>query len=356
MRRIEGVDVARGVAVLGMVTAHVGPDDHGPLPPGGFSQLADGRSAALFVVLAGVGLALLSGGSRPVDGTRLVQSRLRILVRGALLFALGQALLLLGVPIAIILTSYAVYFALALLALTWPRAALVSAAAAVALVGPVLVQWAQPRMPSLSGGSPETLADVVVGHYYPAAVWMSYVLTGLAIGRCDLRSARLRRLGAALGAGLVVLGHGGSWVAMHALGLSSTLATSAPHSSTTFEVVGNTGVALLVLAVALAAADRWPRALSPLGATGALALTAYTGHLLAIAAIGPWIVWDTSPGTWAWFVGVIVLGCWAWRHWFGRGPLERLLHAASTRAADVAPDTLPDRVPRTDQPDHVDLP
>ncbi|WP_448631610.1 heparan-alpha-glucosaminide N-acetyltransferase domain-containing protein [Cellulomonas soli] len=339
-----------------MVTAHVGPDDHGPIPPGGFSQLADGRSAALFVVLAGVGLALLSGGRDPVDGTRLVQARVRILVRGVLLLGLGQALLLLDVPIAIILTSYAVYFALALPALTWPRTALLGTSAALALVGPLVVQWAQPLLPTLSGGSPRTLADVVVGHYYPAAVWLSYLLTGLVIGRCDLRSTRARCTGAVAGLGLVVLGHGGSWVALHVLHLPAALATSAPHSNTTFEVVGNTGVALIVLAVALTATDRWPRTLAPLAATGALALTAYTGHLLAIAAIGPWIVWDTSPGTWAWFVGVIVLGCWAWRHWFGRGPLERLLHAVSTRAADVAPDTLPGRRPRTDQPDRVELP
>lgn len=343
MRRIEGVDVARGIAVLGMVTAHVGPDDHGPIPPGGFSQLADGRSAALFVVLAGVGLGLLSGGTDPVQGTRLVQARLRILVRGGLLLALGQALVLLDVPIAIILTSYAVYFALGVVALTWSRSALVTAAAVVALLGPLVVQWAQPRLPELSAGSPQTLADVVVGHYYPAAVWMAYVLAGLAIGRSDLRSTRLRRAGAVLGLGLVVLGHGGSWVALHVLGLPTPLATSEPHSSTTFEVVGNTGVALLVLAAALVAADRWPRTLSPLAATGALALTAYTAHLVAIAVVGPWIVWDTSLGWWLWFVGVIVLGCWAWRRRLGRGPLERALHAASTWAADLAPDALPER-------------
>ena len=60
MRRIVGVDTARGLAVLGMVTAHVGPDDAWrTTPPGGWSQLADGRPSALFVLLAGVGLALL---------------------------------------------------------------------------------------------------------------------------------------------------------------------------------------------------------------------------------------------------------------------------------------------------------
>jgi len=59
------------------------------------------------------------------------------------------------------------------------------------------------------------------------------------------------------------------------LGWPERFATTEPHSSTTFEVVGNVGVALLVLAGALVAAERWPRPLAPLAAVGAMALTAY---------------------------------------------------------------------------------
>ena len=91
------------------------------------------------------------------------------------------------------------------------------------------------------------LAEITVGHYYPAIVWTAYLLVGLAIGRSDLRSPRLRGIGALAGVGLVILGHGGSWVALHLLGWPAALATAEPHSSTTFEVVGNVGVALLVI-------------------------------------------------------------------------------------------------------------
>lgn len=343
MRRIVGVDTARGLAVLGMVAAHVGPDDAWrTVPPGGFAQLADGRPSALFVVLAGVGLALLSGGDRPVTGTRLVQARLRILVRAALLVVLGAALVELGTPVVVILVVYGGMFAAGTLMLRWPRWALVAAAAAFALLGPLVRPWFE-GVGVVTAERPVDPLTVLVGHYYPAVVWTSYVLTGLAVGRSDLRSGRTHACLAGLGAALVVAGHGGSALVESALGRTSDLTTSAPHSSSFFEVAGNTGVALLVLAVCLAVGVRWPRALAPVTATGALALTAYTGHLLVIAALGTQVVWSPTTASWLWFTVVILALCWAWRAAVGRGPLEWALHAVSTRAADVAPDRLPPR-------------
>jgi len=342
MRRIVGVDVARGLAVLGMMTAHVGPDDHGPVPPGGFSQLADGRPASLFVVLAGVSLALLSGGPDVATGTRLVQARVRILVRAVLLFGLGELLVLLGTPVAVILPTYGLMFTLGCIALRWSRGSLVLGAAVLALVGPPL---AQSLAASLIQGPVAEVADLAVGHYYPALVWTAYLLVGMAVGRSDLRSPRLRAQGALLGAGLVVLGHGGSWVALHVLGWPERLATAEPHSSTTFEVVGNVGVALLVLAGALVAAERWPRALAPLAAVGSLALTAYTVHVLAIAALGPAVVREPTVGGWLAFLGTTVALCWFWASTVGRGPFEWLLHRVSTAAADVGSSPEPTEEP-----------
>ncbi|MFS0703327.1 heparan-alpha-glucosaminide N-acetyltransferase domain-containing protein [Cellulomonas sp. 179-A 9B4 NHS] len=346
MRRIVGLDTARGLAVLGMVAAHVGPDDTWrTVPPGGFAQLADGRPSALFVVLAGVGLALLSGGDRPVVGTRLVQARLRVLVRAALLVVLGAALVELGTPVVVILVVYGGMFAAGTLALRWPRPVVVAAAVAVALLGPVVRPWFD-AFPVVAERPLDPLT-VLVGHYYPAIVWMSYVLTGLAVGRSDLRSPRVHAWLAGLGAGLVLLGHGGAAALTAALGRRTDLTTADPHSASPFEVAGNTGTALLVLAVCLAVGVRWPRALAPVSATGALALTAYVGHLLVIAALGTRVVWSPTTAGWLWFTGVIVVTCWAWRTWVGRGPLEWVLHAVSTRAADVAPDALPPRADAT---------
>jgi len=329
VERITGVDAARGLAVLGMVTAHVGPSSEVFWSPAGWLAVADGRSAATFALLAGVSAALLSGGPDPVVGTRLVQSRTRILVRAALLFVLGGLVTMLGTPVAVILGHYALYFAVVVAFLRARPRELLWAAAGFAVLGPpicftIAATLAEEQV------RPTMLADLVVGPYYPAGIWMAYVFTGLAVGRLDLRSRDVRLRLAGAGAGLAIVGYLGSRVALaaYAGAPESTLQLlrAGPHDDTAFEVVGNTGVALVVLAVLLVAAERWPRALFPLVATGALALTVYVGHIVVIALLGDDVVWHATAGTWAAFLVVILVAASLWRAFVGRGQviLERI--------------------------------
>src|SRR6478752_3563105 len=162
MRRIVGIDVARGLAVLGMMTAHVGPDDHGPVPPGGFAQLADGRPSALFVVLAGVSLALLSGGASPVTGSAMSQARGRVVVRALLVLVLGVFLVALGTPVVVILPTYAVLFVAGSLVLGWSRRSLLLASVAFALLGPPLTLWIVDDLVEQN-----TSLGLFVGPHYP---------------------------------------------------------------------------------------------------------------------------------------------------------------------------------------------
>jgi hypothetical protein len=343
MQRITGVDVARGLAVLGMLTAHVGPGEPDSPWPWSLTQVADGRSAALFVLLSGISVALISGGPDPVLGTRRVQARTKLLVRAFGVLGIGVVAVLLGTPVVVILPTYAVLFAAAVPLLGASPRRLLTGAVVVALVGPVLRLALEPAFARLPG---RAWTDLLVGEYYPAVVWFAYVLVGLAVGRSDLRDrgVRLRLLG--VGTGLAVLGHGASAVLTRTLdpgtGLGA-LVTTEPHSSSPLEVVANTGVGLAVLALCLLVADAAPRLVAPVAATGALALTAYTVQLVGIAALGSAVVWEPDVVTWLAFLVVTLAGCWLWRAAFGRGPLERALHTLAARASDVAPDPLPPR-------------
>ncbi|OLT04071.1 hypothetical protein BJF90_24620 [Pseudonocardia sp. CNS-004] len=66
--RVVGVDVARGLALIGMIATHVFgtlDDDGDPVIA---HVVAGGRAATTFVLVAGVSLAFLSGGRGPSAG------------------------------------------------------------------------------------------------------------------------------------------------------------------------------------------------------------------------------------------------------------------------------------------------
>ena len=83
--RVVGVDIARCLALFGMMATHILPSS--TWPPGAFvpwhQQVAGGRAAALFAVLAGVSLALVTGREHRFTGRRLTAARVGIALRAA---------------------------------------------------------------------------------------------------------------------------------------------------------------------------------------------------------------------------------------------------------------------------------
>lgn len=394
--RVLGADIARGVAVLGMFTAHVGVTSDDLATFEGWLSLAHGRSSILFATVAGLSLALVTGGSRPLTGEAMRTARARILVRVVLLLALVAVLDLFGTRVLLILGFYAAYFVLALPFLRLPPARLAAIAVAIAVVGPVLVYYG-PEVLARAGlraphdGSGAATDFLLTGHY-PALVWMAYVLAGLALGRCDLRSPTLHLGLVAGGFGLAALTSVASAVMVaDAGGLTAVegqiavtssqyvqpapawsdpwpplagLYLEGPHDDTTFEALGSGGFALGVLGLCLllgsvargggryggaddeqdrrqeSALRRIARGVvltvtTPLAAVGALALTVYS---LQIVTIWWWTrtYWDLlDPATntpLGWMVVVTLVLATAWRALLGRGPLERLFGWVARRA------------------------
>lgn len=335
MRRVVGVDVTRGLAILGMFAAHLADADPHFRSGDGWLQIADGRPSAAFALLAGVSAALLSGGPTPPPS--LTYARVRIAVRATLIYVIGTVMVALGTPIAVILPAYALMFLMLLPLLGLRPRTLVILAAAVTVVMPPVMLAVHETWPLGEPGTPMWV-EVFFPRHYPPAVWIAYLLVGLAVGRLDLRSGRVRHRLAGYGLAAALVGHGvaalgrrvtepGSW--WHAA------LDGEPHANTAPELVGNTGVVLLVLVAALVVAERLPLLVEPVAATGALALTAYCGHLVAIAVLGPQVVRDPQPQVLVAFVVVTLVVTTVWRRLWGRGPLELLLHRSSVSLADA---------------------
>lgn len=197
--RVMGLDVARALAVLGMVGAHIGVTesfDWGD--PATWLDLVHGRSSILFAVLAGISISLMTARGALPEPERMPAIRLNLLGRGAAIFTIGVLLELLGTPIAVILTVYGILYVVAIPFLRWSAPRLFIASAVLALAGPVLLAG----LKAISLGAYGPGLGLAVFGTYPITVWLAFVLAGMAIGR--MRLLRLRTAVALLVAGVLV--------------------------------------------------------------------------------------------------------------------------------------------------------
>lgn len=202
--RIVALDIARGLAVIGMVAAHT-LDVYGGMvwnDPTTWPEIASGRSSILFALLAGISIALMTGRSRIPAGAELTPMRLRLVGRGLVIFLIGLILELLGTSVAVILTFFGVVYAVSTVFIGMRIRSLLIWAASLAIVGPALAAGLQSLSPFAGGQG----VMFVLGGTYSLVVWTALMLTGLAIGRLDLNRRKVAALTAAVGVGLCVLG------------------------------------------------------------------------------------------------------------------------------------------------------
>lgn len=366
--RLDGVDLARWIAIAGMLVVHFWVPFMDPERPTAhlIEQYAWGRSTLVFAFVAGVALALLSGGQRPHTGSRGRVTAGRVAVRGAALMLIGWALNAVIVAteshLTVIITYYGLYFLLAIPFLRMAAHRVATAAVAALVIGPQLLFVL--RRSSETGGwmadfagvwneiDPaqilvhQGLLELLVYGFYPALSYLAAVLAGIAVGRLDLRSEAVRLRLACAGMLAAFVAYRGSWHAWDTWGIvwelgpreeisgpvptddARWLLSSMSHTSTAPEVLGGIGVAVVLLVGCLYAAERLPRLVSPLTAAGALALTIYVLHVLLMAwqetvgeESGRMAHWVNGNAAEVFFVFAVV-GAFLWRRTAGRGPLE----------------------------------
>ncbi|MFD4959217.1 heparan-alpha-glucosaminide N-acetyltransferase domain-containing protein [Microbacterium sp. NPDC058389] len=332
--RIGGVDLARGLAVLGMFAAHLLwiSDPYSWTDPSTWTAVVQGRSSILFATLAGVSIGLVTGGGTPFAGGAMRTARRRLVVRAGLLWLLGVLLILTGVPVYVILPAYAILFlcAVPLTALSAP--ALLVLAAVLAVVMP-FVQVVLDALPWWGTPAGADLA-LVLGWHYPFTTWIVFVVAGLGVARAGITRLRVQWWMLAAGAALATAAYatdvttGAPPDAEDSLG--GAVWTARAHSSGLLEVIGSGGFALAVIGACLLlcrTAVRW--AVLPLRAVGAMPLTAYTLQLVVWAIVAAAVLAD--PGDLAGFRGLepfwpLAVGttafATAWALLVGRGPLE----------------------------------
>lgn len=372
--RLIGIDTARAVALFGMMATHLEPRTTPEGDPTVAYLIASGRASALFAVLAGVGLALASGGAVPPEGRAWGRASAGIAARAGVVFGAGLVLGEFESDLAIILCYYGALFLVAIPVLRLSAGWLLGLGAAATVVAPVLGQWlrgavvgpfdyAVPSIETLVADPGAMFWGILLTGYYPVLTWTAYLLIGLGVGRLELGTARIAASLAVVGSVVAALAWYASWSWLESGGLVvledagvgrhpvsgpigpdllhvgfygttpttswSWLWVASPHSGAPPDLLHTIGTALAVLGAMLLLARVLGRVLWPLAAVGSMTFTLYSLHVVLISTMVP----RTASYPLLAHVAIALAVAVPWRLVIGRGPLEALAATAYRSAA-----------------------
>jgi uncharacterized membrane protein len=372
-KRAIGIDVARSIALIGMVSVHVWPVTNKNDDMSLVYAVFAGRAAGLFALLAGVSIAFVERRSRgKLFGRTLWADRGALVIRGLLIMLAGLLLGYLESDVVTILPYFGILFLLVIPLYGRPNHVLLIAGVLFATLGPLLLFLFGHSLPEQPDpGADYTLttmfqypvpfvADMLLIGQYPTLLWMAYICVGIVIGRQVLTSKKVALVIAAWGAGLalatwflsqLLLGAAGGFQRLMEAtpGMTSAdiidvlaygpedplmpdttgwwLAAVAPYSHTPMNLIHDLGCAMAVTGVVLLLTRSGGKIFSPFAAIGAMTLTLYSAHvvILAIDVLDP-----ARPRVSLW-VQIIsfMLFALVWRSAMGRGPLEQIISDSS---------------------------
>ncbi len=348
--RILGYDVARSMAMLGMIVVHFGlvmaMDQGRPAWSAWILHGLDGRAAATFVVLAGVGLTLRSRRAVAARDDRAIGPVRRALIRrGAFLLAMGFVNLLVWPGDILRVYGVSLMVAASLVDASDRRLLGVALGFILGFLALLLVldyetHWDWSTMTYHRLWTPSgVVRNLFYDGFRSVFPWTGLLIFGMWLGRRDLqdRAVNARVVLAAVAtsamAGLV------SWCLVesfraHPRGMDDAtikalFGTESMPPLPLF-LLSAGGAAVAVIALCVRAAEAWPVApwVAPLAAMGQMALTWYVLHILVglgtvialgLAAREPLPVGQACGVL---FFSIAVLISWLWRRRFRIGPLE----------------------------------
>jgi uncharacterized membrane protein YeiB len=338
------------MAMLGMIVVHFGlvmaVDHTRPSWSAWIMHVLDGRAAATFVVLAGVGLTLRSRRAVAADDPGAIASvRATLIRRGFFLLALGFVNLVVWPGDILRVYGVSLVVAAGLVTASDRRTLAVALTFVLGFVALLLsveyeTNW---EWSTLTYHHLWTLRGIVRNLFYDGFrsvfPWTGLLVFGMWLGRRDLcdRAVNTRVvLSAVAAATLAELVSWGcvSYFRAHPHGMDdetikALFGTDSMPPLPLF-VLSSGGAAVAVIALCVRAAEAWPDApwVAPLAAMGQMALTWYVVHIVfglgTIVALGlatrqPMPVGQACGLL---FFATAVLISWLWKGRFRNGPLE----------------------------------
>lgn len=349
-KRILGYDLARGIAVFGMFLMNFKIVMQGSIQEaeGFWPRLllaCEGRFGVLFIILAGMGVSLMTRKSRQEkDEFLLAQKRKVIWTRAGFLFVTG--LLYLPVWEADILHYYGIYIGLAVLMLTWSDKRLwsVLALTTAGFVGLFFLfdweaGWNWQALSYVGIWSPEGfLRNTLFNGFHPLFPWFAFFIFGMVMGRKDWSNPALQQKGLGVFALVVLLCELVSQLLLPAMGnpLASFYLNTLAFPPFPLFVVSGSASAMVVVILCVILSEKisgfWLR---PFIVTGQMVLTHYVAHVFIgmffLEAIGR--LYQQELGFIVLFsIGYFILSVlfsMVWTMKFSKGPLEMIMREIS---------------------------
>lgn len=320
-QRILGLDIARGVAIIGMIYLHLG---H---PLWQAKVVLSGLPAALFAVIAGVTMMLIwnkakrrasaatvaSAATAAATAATTAQTVAKLAARGAIITLIGLALLPVGGEIQVVL----VVLGITMLATAWIPPLPTAAKVALLLLATAAATW--------------RYAPLELPLPYPHFAWVAYIIAGMI-----LFDVYVGKDGTGAG-GVIKKATTTACLIIAGIGIYLRFQTDLPgwarttgHTGVLGEIVLSVAVAAIVLHLCLVIGQR-VKTTNPLVALGSMALTVYILHVLSAF----W--WQTHVALhsdlWAAaFIAAFLVFAWLWKKladgpaktlFAGQGPAER---------------------------------
>ncbi len=351
-KQIIGIDVARALAVIGMIIVNfkIAFGTQGSEIVKLFAGLFEGKSAATFVVLAGVGIALMSNSAvKKNDIQKLKNIRFRITKKAIFLFIVGLSY----IPIwsADILHFYGIYMLITLVFLNSSQKSIIRSVVAIIIVYPIIMMFWSYDI----GWNFETFVysdfwsingffrNLFYNGFHPVIPWTAFMLIGLWFGKQNLNDNKFIKKAITMSFGIFIVIQIISKVLIYffsygdqtiAIELEQVLGTS-PMPPLPIYMISGSSIAIFIISLSILLGKKFGNNVMIISMykTGQLALTFYVLHVIIgmgiVEAINPAKMGNYSIEFSVLYALIFSLLCIVsalfWTKYFKAGPFEWIM-------------------------------